>query len=643
MKVSATQIKAFQRCRRAWWHQWVNGEKPAPSKGMILGSEYHAQLEDYLKRGNLPEHPLPRLGVDHLPAPGTEHVYAEHRFTIPSRVEGVRVTGVIDVLDLSGTWAHVIDHKFLADLKYAKKGEQLAQDTQMLLYGRVGLGLHGHASEVELVHLSYRRTGRALVERSSTRVCAGELDAWWDTVNAVDIPAMRVASDAPTAGDVEGHASAPDHPACRAYGGCPHRQTCAVYEGGHARLFAGVAPPPPTKEASMPTAEKKLRGLWPQLDPHDQDLLLKGASAHDFNALLKSPYLAQAVEAAANWGEAPAPSELLVWYDLADRVLGEDALPDIPRENWSIHPLLRSKHEDAIRSALEAKAGVRLEDASTAKAFFENQALDEQLKAEGIADPDAMVESIRARVDEALSPKAEDTFELPTEAELAAHTGVIVPHDAPPNAVPVPPDPAEEPVTSVEGVGEVLAERLSSAMGWDPPGIPTLAAAAAWIERQGPKKAAGQVRGLSPAKAEAILEAAGLVAVEVEVEVVEKASEEAPAPEAPAAAPAPRAPQGYTLLVDCLVAGADSELRDVLRLEELLVPLQLQVEAANNVSHYNLMEYGKGPHAVAALLRASLGAIPQGAIIVADSRQPCSPAAIEVLSQRAAMVVRGLR
>lgn len=619
MKVSATQIKAFQACPRSWWHQWVNGEKPAPSKGMILGSEYHKQLEDYLKRGNLPEHPLPRLGVEHIPAPGTEHVYAEHRFSAPTQVEGVRVTGVIDVLDLSGDVPRVIDHKFMSDLRYAKKPEQLAQDTQMLLYGRVGLGLHGHASEVELVHLSYRRTGRALVERSSTRVCAGELDAWWDTVNAVDIPAMRVASEAPTAGDVEGHASAPDHPACRAYGGCPHRQTCAVYEGGHARLFAGVAPPPPTKEASMPTAEKKLRGLWPQLDPHDQDLLLKGASAHDFNALLTSPYLAQAVEAAANWGKAPAPSELLVWYDLADRVLGEDALPDVPRENWSIHPLLRSKHEDTIRAALEAKAGVRLEDASTAKAFFE------------------------AQVKEAPAPApapAEDNFEPPTEAELATHSGVIVPHDAPPNAVPVPPDPAEEPVTSVEGVGEVLAERLSSAMGWDPPGVPSLAAAAAWIERQGPKKAAGQVRGLSPAKAEAILEAAGLVAVEVEV--VEKASEEAAA-EAPAAAPAPRAPQGYTLLVDCLVAGADSELRDVLRLEELLVPLQLQVEAANNVSHYNLIEYGKGPHAVAALLRASLNAIPQGALVVVDSRQPCAPACIEVLSQRAALVVRGLR
>lgn len=103
---------------------------------------------------------------------------------------------------------------------------------------------------------------------------------------------------------------------------------------------------------------------------------------------------------------------------------------------------------------------------------------------------------------------------------------------------------------------------------------------------------------------------------------------------APAALPAP----GLVVYVDCApVKGADVE--NAVHLEDMVRPYMEEAAKMNEVSYYNLIEYGKGPSYIAAFVLANP---PQG-VILANTRYPSTGAVLEVLLPMADVVVRAAR
>ena len=72
--VSASQISRHDECKRAWWFQYVMG-LPVPQKASAaLGEAVHAQLENYLDHGTLPDESIPagriaKAALPHAPKP----------------------------------------------------------------------------------------------------------------------------------------------------------------------------------------------------------------------------------------------------------------------------------------------------------------------------------------------------------------------------------------------------------------------------------------------------------------------------------------------------------------------------------------------------------------------------------------------
>ena len=53
-KVSASQIKLFSRCPRAWWYTYPGGHRAPSSPAQELGTAVHAQAQAWLERGEMP-------------------------------------------------------------------------------------------------------------------------------------------------------------------------------------------------------------------------------------------------------------------------------------------------------------------------------------------------------------------------------------------------------------------------------------------------------------------------------------------------------------------------------------------------------------------------------------------------------------
>ena len=75
--VSASQIKTYRRCSRKWWFEKIAGHRSPTSAAAELGRQLHAQLENYLLTGELPESPIARAGLKHLPSQGEKILVEE--------------------------------------------------------------------------------------------------------------------------------------------------------------------------------------------------------------------------------------------------------------------------------------------------------------------------------------------------------------------------------------------------------------------------------------------------------------------------------------------------------------------------------------------------------------------------------------
>ena len=111
-----------------------------------------------------------------------------------------------------------------------------------------------------------------------------------------------------------------------------------------------------------------------------------------------------------------------------------------------------------------------------------------------------------------------------------------------------------------------------------------------------------------------------------------RAKKTAAEPEPP---PAPTRGKGLTLYVDCFPErGRDTEFT---LLEDLIKPWAEQICQQENVPHWSLVPYNRGP----AFLCAKALASPPTGILVVQTRQPSAAALLEVLRPMANVIIRG--
>ena len=224
--ISASQLKAFTACKLLWWHQYVGGIKPAPTKAVLRGIEIHRQLEQFAKHGTPIEDPVAR----------TATVRDNGEYELPIEFSSVDpdlppITGVIDAYYRGAEKPPVVvDYKTTKEEKFTLSSTDLHEEIQARIYGLWSLKQPENATHSRVfVAFQYLFTGapkpRLWVHTQLTRV---ELELWereWLIPTMREIEAVRDFAD-PAFG--ERPQDAPDSERCRAYGGCFFRAQCEV-------------------------------------------------------------------------------------------------------------------------------------------------------------------------------------------------------------------------------------------------------------------------------------------------------------------------------------------------------------------------------------------------------------------------------
>lgn len=142
MKVSPTQVHKCRNCRRLIAYEYVLKQRAPSSVKQQFGTDVHSQLENWLKHGAVPDSgsagqtAMQGIQTDLLPTPDPA-LLIEQKFEYHWHVE-TNVGGFIDCLvppELAEDGVSiVIDHKTTSNLRWAMSEDQLAKDSQGLIY-----------------------------------------------------------------------------------------------------------------------------------------------------------------------------------------------------------------------------------------------------------------------------------------------------------------------------------------------------------------------------------------------------------------------------------------------------------------------------------------------------------------------------
>ena len=228
LRLSASQIACFRDCQRQWGWRYIS-KLPSPSNASAqLGTECHAQLENYLSGGDIDftkeSGEIISPGIEHLPRPGTPGMLLEEQFSFegPSGhtymgykdVELVPCEGGVDV-------PAVIDHKTTSDLKWAKTEKDLLKDPQATIYAVDAFRKNPSAETVDLKWIYYqtRKTRKSVV--THLRVTASDILPSFEHIEAQAEEMAILFESTKNPLDLP-----PNTAHCSAYGGCSYQGNC---------------------------------------------------------------------------------------------------------------------------------------------------------------------------------------------------------------------------------------------------------------------------------------------------------------------------------------------------------------------------------------------------------------------------------
>lgn len=222
--LSASQLNTFRDCQRRWAFEYVWQLPREANEAALLGRAVHDLLERWSRHGTPPDRST-REGLialkmlKGLPPPGVGEPERQFYLTTPRHA----YVGFIDLVYWSSELgAVIVDHKTTSDLKWAKTAEILSMDAQALIYAAAACV----AFRVDEVNLfwNYGTTGskpRTLEVHTKLRlpqIRKGFESIERDTDTIVELQQKRV----------HPFSLPPTVDSCEKYGGCPHRERCAL-------------------------------------------------------------------------------------------------------------------------------------------------------------------------------------------------------------------------------------------------------------------------------------------------------------------------------------------------------------------------------------------------------------------------------
>lgn len=245
---SKSAIEKFISCNRKWAFQWLAGIREPMGGAAQLGVDLHAEVEQWLVAGTPPTSKIiTQSGVlEQLPMPGTPGLQAERVFALAVDWVVVNPDGTT-TQHSSGFWGFkdisvgcdVWDLKSKGDLAYAMTDSELAEDLQACLYG-----LHAcceTGSPTSTVTWAYIQTqgkpkykpARATLTRDEmSRVVVKTLEylTQMEQYRAQKIPALSPGSHSQLLQVMQ---VPPNPDSCAAYGGCFFRDShCTDLKAG---------------------------------------------------------------------------------------------------------------------------------------------------------------------------------------------------------------------------------------------------------------------------------------------------------------------------------------------------------------------------------------------------------------------------
>ena len=238
--VSASQVKTFQRCKRKWYFEKVEGKRGPSTQAQRRGTAIHDGLEQYVKTGNIPEFVYVNEKTGRVTNNKNDEEWAVRRYVeaVKEHIDDETVIGVetdmkletfpggppwIGFIDLLAS-NKVIDYKTTSSLRWAKTPDDLLNDPQACSYVLSVFRQFPEADEFD-VKFIYVQTS------TKTKVNVKPVIATFNRKQCEDIFGTAVVSVREmvdvalikTADDVEGNPGA-----CMDFGGCPHRAYCKM-------------------------------------------------------------------------------------------------------------------------------------------------------------------------------------------------------------------------------------------------------------------------------------------------------------------------------------------------------------------------------------------------------------------------------
>lgn len=246
--MSATNMKLYRSCQRAWKYKYIDRVPDDPKKAAIFekGRALHKGLEDRLKKGQC-SGDVDRTYIEKAFTAFVKanqdmyqsgaRPYYELEFKYDEPFSGYTMRGICDVLWIPNNDQRrvvICDHKFVKALKHKDYQPVLTpwalrQDIQAMAYSAMVVELY-KAFEVELRWCYYRKDIFEF-QMVTAVVQADEVKKWWHDLAVPDIQGILACYN----GEAE---PAKNLQACHDYGGCQHWNTCLnIYEQIHSGLL----------------------------------------------------------------------------------------------------------------------------------------------------------------------------------------------------------------------------------------------------------------------------------------------------------------------------------------------------------------------------------------------------------------------
>lgn len=237
-EISASKLRAFKDCPRKFWLTYKEGLEPIEKPDALrIGSEYHEELEKYLK-GEITssDNYLVQAFINHIDISGWSDIETE----LPLKEKlshGIQLNAIIDAKTTFDKRRHLVEHKSTSGAIDEQYQHELQWDDQIPLYcGATGIN--------NILYTVIRKCTLRLKKNQTEEEFFQERVDWYkkDTESKIKCFAFVVGQGQIDACKKEAIAIAKlirsnkvwykNHNACNRFGKCHHKGYCLTHRNG---------------------------------------------------------------------------------------------------------------------------------------------------------------------------------------------------------------------------------------------------------------------------------------------------------------------------------------------------------------------------------------------------------------------------